>query len=688
MYRYLKYCAFCCISLFSVTAMYPQSKLSRVEYYIDTDPGYGKARSLNITQSTNLSNLTAKINPDSVSVGVHIFSVRAKNANGAWSLDNKWLFVKDVSAVSRPNIIRAEYYIDNDPGYGNARSITTAQGTNLSDLTAKIKPDSISVGVHIFGVRAKDANGAWSLDNKWLLVKDASAVSRPNIIRAEYYIDNDPGYGNARSITIAQGTNLSDLTAKINPDSVSAGVHIFGIRAKDSRGAWSLDNKWLFVKNVSLVATPKLKQVEYYVDTDPGYGKGVLVAIKDATNLSNVNLAVNISKLSAGDHKLFIRSKDAKNAWSLDNVFDFNVATAISTTSIVLNSVSRRTVCPPDTIKIAYQVKGTYNPGNIFKVQMSDASGSFTLPLVIGSYTGTNNSIITCAIPSGLSGSSRYKLRVVSTDPAVTGITSADSITVKTTHPAPTITPSGTVSICSGSSASLTATSGFSAYLWNSGQTSSKITVSTAGTYKVKVTDADGCTGSSKPDTVIIIKKPDSAYSISGADTVTSGQANVTYKVTAVTGLTYTWTVPSDATITSGQGTASIKVTWGSASGLVTVKASNTCGTSATKQFAVAVTGTFAAKGLHNQRDEEVIVYPNPASNTATVVFTTKSAEKYLIEVKDIAGKALLNKTGTSLPGTNRISLDINKFINGMYLINITDSQNRTRSLKLNKQGL
>ncbi|OWY20584.1 hypothetical protein C7N43_08065, partial [Sphingobacteriales bacterium UPWRP_1] len=68
-----------------------------------------------------------------------------------------------------------------------------------------------------------------------------------------------------------------------------------------------------------------------------------------------------------------------------------------------------------------------------------------------------------------------------------------------TVNPTPTVTISGDNTICIGSSATLSATGGFSGYNWsNSGGTSQSITVSPAATttYTVTVTDANGCTAS------------------------------------------------------------------------------------------------------------------------------------------------------------------------------------------------
>ncbi|MEP7145025.1 MAG: hypothetical protein ABI707_19220, partial [Ferruginibacter sp.] len=67
---------------------------------------------------------------------------------------------------AQSNITRVEYYIDNDPGYGNALPVNISPGNNLVNITQSIPVNTLSTGAHSFGIRAKDANGAWSLDNK------------------------------------------------------------------------------------------------------------------------------------------------------------------------------------------------------------------------------------------------------------------------------------------------------------------------------------------------------------------------------------------------------------------------------------------------------------------------------------------------------------------------------------------
>ena len=72
------------------------------------------------------------------------------------------------------------------------------------------------------------------------------------------------------------------------------------------------------------------------------------------------------------------------------------------------------------------------------------------------------------------------------------GCSNTKSITVAV-NSLPTVTLTGNNSICEGQSTTLFV-SGGTGYYWNNGSHASRITVSTAGTYSVTVTDANGCT--------------------------------------------------------------------------------------------------------------------------------------------------------------------------------------------------
>ena len=155
--------------------------------------------------------------------------------------------------MARPNITRVEYYIDNDPGYNKATPLSIEPAAMLDSVSFNISLSPLNTGVHIVGIRSKDANGAWSLDNKWLFLKPypkANNTPQPNITRVEYYIDTDPGYGNGTAVTIVAGKDLTNLAINIDLNTVTSGVHVVGIRSQDANGAWSLENHWVFVNNI------------------------------------------------------------------------------------------------------------------------------------------------------------------------------------------------------------------------------------------------------------------------------------------------------------------------------------------------------------------------------------------------------------------------------------------------------
>ncbi len=309
-----------------------QPNITRVEYYLDHDPGYGLGTALSIVPAKDLSGLSFNINLVPLAQGVHIVGVRSKDANGAWSLDNRWIFLKPYTtgaAAPVPKIKRVEYFIDHDPGYGHATALSIVPNTDLSGLSFNINMTSLTKGVHIVGVRSQDSTGAWSLDNKWIFLKPyttGAPVPVPKIQRVEYFIDHDPGYGKATALSIVPATNLSGLSFNINMTPLTKGVHIVGVRSQDTTGAWSLDNKWIFLKPYTTGAAPpipKIQRVEYFVDHDPGYGHATALSIVPATNLSGLSFNINMVPLSQGVHIVGVRSQDTTGAWSLDNEWVF-----------------------------------------------------------------------------------------------------------------------------------------------------------------------------------------------------------------------------------------------------------------------------------------------------------------------------------------------------------------------------
>src|SRR5690606_13611457 len=85
---------------------------------------------------------------------------------------------------------------------------------------------------------------------------------------------------------------------------------------------------------------------------------------------------------------------------------------------------------------------GTFTAGNTYSVELSDASGNFGSPMVIGTLNSTANSgNINFTIPAGTAGGSGYRIRVVAGNPVTTGTPSAPfTITQSGSCPGPHIT--------------------------------------------------------------------------------------------------------------------------------------------------------------------------------------------------------------------------------------------------------
>jgi hypothetical protein len=91
--------------------------------------------------------------------------------------------------------------------------------------------------------------------------------------------------------------------------------------------------------------------------------------------------------------------------------------------------------------------------------------------------------------------------------------------------PQPVIIPAGSTTFCSGENLRLFLGSGYSSYLWNTGATTSSITVSSTGNYHVNVTDQNGCTGSSSSLSTTVQNVPIIGISANGPTSFCQGNS-------------------------------------------------------------------------------------------------------------------------------------------------------------------
>jgi hypothetical protein len=62
-------------------------------------------------------------------------------------------------------------------------------------------------------------------------------------------------------------------------------------------------------------------------------------------------------------------------------------------------------------------------------------------------------------------------------------------------------------------------------------------------------------------------------------------------------------------------------------------------------------------------------VYPNPANDEVTVVFSSDMEENYNIRLIDITGRIVLNQNNTSVVGENQYQMNLSEIAKGIYMV-------------------
>ena len=225
-----------------------------------------------------------------------------------------------------------------------------------------------------------------------------------------------------------------------------------------------------------------------------------------------------------------------------------------------------------DTVVITHSTAPTVNLGADFSL-CAGATRILTAPAGYSAYLWSNGAT-TNSITVNSAGT--YWVRVTGSG----GCEGRDTV-VATAAAAPIVNLGADFSLCAGATRTLTAPAGHSAYLWSNGATGASITVSTAGTYWVRVTNAAGCEGR---DTVV-------------ATTATAPVVNLGADFSLCTGATRTLTAPAGHSAylwSNGSTGASITV---STAGTYWVRVTNTAGCEG-RDTVVATTATAPVVNL------------------------------------------------------------------------------------------
>ena len=334
------------LSWFIIPWAYTQNIVSG-EYFFDTAPTLGSGTSFSLSSGADVSHQMT-IPTTSLTAGFHNLFIRVKNNLNVWSpYEGRVLYILEPGTLINPEIVSGEWFIDTDPGLGNGTSFNVTSGSTVtSTLTI---PNTLSPGFHNLFIRVKNNINKWSpYEGRMFYVLASESLSASNIVSGEWYMNSDPGTGNGNAFSLSP-SSMIQASLEIPTNSLPAGFNNLFIRVKNDLGQWShYEGRMFYILNEELNTNKKITSGEWFVDTDPGIGKGTAIIIPTADTVSAL-IDLNTLGLVSGKHNLFIRVKDASDKWSMYEGREFIICNEILPSPAITGDIQ---LCNGETLML------------------------------------------------------------------------------------------------------------------------------------------------------------------------------------------------------------------------------------------------------------------------------------------------------------------------------------------------
>lgn len=442
----------------------------------------------------------------------------------------------------------------------------------------------------------------------------------------------------------------------------------------------------------------------------------------------------------AGGSVTLTSDASSGNLWSTSaTTSSINVTVSGSYNVTVTNGAGCMTTTAPIVVTVNALPTPTVTPGG---PTTFCAGGSVVLST--GAYTAYNWSSGASTANATITTGGNQTVTVTDAN----GCMGTSAITVVTVNPnpsAPTITPSGPTSFCTGGSVDLM-TNNSTGNVWSpTSETTQTITVNSTGTYSVTYTDVNGCSATSSPLSVNVSSAPLPTVMVLGSTTLCAGQS---VTLTASASDSYSWSPGGQTTqsiLVSSAGTYAVTTTnadpcdgvgtssstvvtvnpvptaagaQGSTTGFnVTFTNTSTGATSyewdfgdASSSAVAAPTHAYAANGVYTvmliasnatcsdtitfivtltvgveevQTINGVNLYPNPVSQEASIDVNLNETTEVVVSLFDLTGKMVMNiYDGEMSAGMNTLKIDASELPSGIYFT-IIASKDVKKTLKM-----
>ncbi|OFZ63794.1 MAG: hypothetical protein A3D92_05975 [Bacteroidetes bacterium RIFCSPHIGHO2_02_FULL_44_7] len=313
-----------------------------------------------------------------------------------------------------------------------------------------------------FTMNSTDMGGAATY-NTWLMNNNYTGGSGSFVCLSfpfTFTVVNTPTQPGA--ITGSPSSNYMHITAQA---AVSSGINCASYIPADGTCVLSESN---FTKMTNAISTVGFSNVSFdfwwmCAGSADAFGELYYSLDNGATwvlKQSNLNNVTNWTQTAISD-PLWDNQASIKFAFRFVN----NITTTAADPSLCIDQIEVTGISASNTIStgnlslgtwcsgtpiddvLDFTATGTYNGGNVYTAQLSDAAGSFAAPTTIGTLISSASGTLSVNIniPGATPAGSSYRVRVIASNPATVGSDNGSDIVI---NPSPTVTLGAFSDVC------------------------------------------------------------------------------------------------------------------------------------------------------------------------------------------------------------------------------------------------
>jgi len=299
---------------------------------VDGDKYGTNMSSVSWSSDDNTATITLDV-PNRLDEGDTTATVRAVDTKGN-TKDHSWTLTVDTQPPAIDDLELEKRYYDGEQTFWAAVEDTTSEVESVTfeladdskqatysdpddQYFAKFDTREFPDGNYTLEVRASDeAGNTNTVDRELTIDNDAPSIeyydfypeltnvapsfemtasdSGSPVVAAEYFIDNDPGEGEAINIPLDDGFGLeTDFSTDVDISSIEDGDYTFYFRAKDRAGHWSSPESLDFTLDRDLTASLRFRQLPWTHITQGETGSFPVTVRNTGKVPATVNLSVS-----------------------------------------------------------------------------------------------------------------------------------------------------------------------------------------------------------------------------------------------------------------------------------------------------------------------------------------------------------------------------------------------------------